>query len=139
VLTRLQDGKVNLVLRNDYGCTVPPELEPAGGDWWAIGFFRGCPRGLGGLRRRVPRITVYGSALSGWLLHLVRRKARRRRDEQHPRTDGLQRPDVRPYGFSFVQIDDLWQNGRKSTIPPRIFTRVDPQGPYKGGIEAPWR
>ncbi len=41
-----------------------------------------------------------------------------------------------PYGFSVVQIDDGWQDGRTSNGPLKNFTRVRPNGPYKSGMQA---
>jgi hypothetical protein len=39
-----------------------------------------------------------------------------------------------PFGFSFVQIDDGWQDGKFYNGPRRGFTRAAPTGPYPHGM-----
>lgn len=39
-----------------------------------------------------------------------------------------------PYGFNFVQIDDLWQSGTSKNGPRKNFTEHDPKGPYPNGM-----
>jgi len=43
--------------------------------------------------------------------------------------------ELKPYGFSFVQIDDKWQDGHTSNGPARGFDRVRPDGGYHGGMQ----
>ena len=43
--------------------------------------------------------------------------------------------ELKPYGFSFVQIDDKWQDGGDYNGPRRGFDRVKPNGPYPGGMK----
>jgi len=43
--------------------------------------------------------------------------------------------ELKPYGFSFVQIDDGWQDGKLFNGPKRGFTRAAPNGPYSHGME----
>lgn len=42
--------------------------------------------------------------------------------------------ELRPYGFSFVQIDDQWQDGKERNGPARRFLRAKPNGPYSHGL-----
>ena len=42
--------------------------------------------------------------------------------------------ELKPYGFSFVQIDDEWQDGGTYNGPRRGFDRVKPDGPYPHGM-----
>ncbi len=42
--------------------------------------------------------------------------------------------ELKPYGFSFVQIDDEWQGGGTYNGPRRGFDRVKPDGPYPNGM-----
>lgn len=44
--------------------------------------------------------------------------------------------ELAPYGFSFVQIDDGWQDGASKNGPHKNFTRVRPNGPYASGMKA---
>ena len=43
--------------------------------------------------------------------------------------------ELKPFGFSFVQIDDGWQDGGTFNGPRRGFDRVKPDGPYPHGME----
>jgi len=43
--------------------------------------------------------------------------------------------ELKPFGFSFIQIDDKWQDGKERNGPARRFTRVKPDGPYPGGMK----
>lgn len=42
---------------------------------------------------------------------------------------------LKPFGFSFVQIDDGWQDGPIFNGPARGFDRVRPNGPYSNGMK----
>ncbi len=50
--------------------------------------------------------------------------------------------ELKPYGFSFIQIDDEWQDGATNPDGSRIngprrgFTRHRPDGPYPSGMAA---
>ncbi|MGE5609612.1 MAG: glycoside hydrolase family 36 protein [Bacillota bacterium] len=44
---------------------------------------------------------------------------------------------LKPYGFSFVQIDDGWQLGNsQGNGPKKNFTAHNPKGPYPSGMKA---
>ena len=43
--------------------------------------------------------------------------------------------ELKPFGLSFVQIDDKWQDGQERNGPARRFYRVKPDGPYPHGIK----
>jgi len=58
-------------------------------------------------------------------------------DEKHlAETAAFADKNLRPFGFSVMQIDDHWQAGIKGDGPKRNFTTNDPQGPYPGGMKA---
>jgi len=42
--------------------------------------------------------------------------------------------ELKPFGFSFVQLDDEWQDGGTFNGPRRGFDRVKPDGPYPHGM-----
>lgn len=44
--------------------------------------------------------------------------------------------NLKPFGFSVVQIDDRWQDGVRSNGPQKIFERHKPDGPYTSGMKA---
>ena len=43
--------------------------------------------------------------------------------------------ELKPFGFSFVQIDDKWQDGKERNGPARRFLRAKPDGPYPHGMQ----
>ncbi|MGA2500339.1 MAG: glycoside hydrolase family 36 protein, partial [Tepidisphaeraceae bacterium] len=43
--------------------------------------------------------------------------------------------NLKPWGFSVVQIDDGWQDGQTKNGPRKNFTRVRENGPYKLGMK----
>ena len=137
VLTRLQDGKVHLVLRNDYGCTVPPELEPAGGDWWAIGYFADAREGLEAYAAEFARINgvQVKRAPTGYCTWYAEKHGGPGDEKSILELADYSARTFAPYGYGFVQIDDQWQDGITSHGPAKDFTRVNPQGPYKSGLK----
>ncbi len=43
--------------------------------------------------------------------------------------------NLKPFGFSFVQIDDGWQDGLKANGPKKNFTQIQADGPYPSGMK----
>jgi hypothetical protein len=43
--------------------------------------------------------------------------------------------NLKPFGFSFIQIDDGWQDGLKANGPKKNFTEIQPDGPYPSGMK----
>lgn len=48
---------------------------------------------------------------------------------------GFVAKELKPFGFSVVQIDDEWQDGGTYNGPRRGFDRVKPNGPYPHGMQ----
>jgi hypothetical protein len=44
--------------------------------------------------------------------------------------------ELKPFGFSLVQIDDGWQQGVKENGPRKVFSAYNPKGPYPSGMKA---
>ena len=58
-------------------------------------------------------------------------------DEKHlAETAAFAEKNLKPFGFSVIQIDDHWQAGIKGDGPKRNFTTHDPDGPYPAGMKA---
>jgi hypothetical protein len=58
-------------------------------------------------------------------------------DAQHlAETAAFAEKNLKPFGFSVIQIDDHWQAGIKGDGPKRNFTTHDPKGPYPNGMKA---
>jgi Melibiase len=136
--TSVVDNQVTLTLRNDYGSAIPPTLDDFGGDWWAIGWFADVRDGLEAWADQFARINQvklkphapgyctwysdkFGAASDPEHLQLIAEFAAK---------------TFAPFGFSFVQIDDHWQNGQKRNGWPAMdFYHVNPQGPYAAGMQ----
>jgi hypothetical protein len=43
--------------------------------------------------------------------------------------------ELKPFGLSFIQIDDKWQDGQERNGPARRFLRAKPDGPYPHGMK----
>ena len=58
-------------------------------------------------------------------------------DEKHlAETAAFANKNLKPFGFSVIQIDDHWQAGIKTDGPKRNFTTHDPNGTYPTGMKA---
>lgn len=58
-------------------------------------------------------------------------------DEKHlAETAAFAEKNLKPFGFSVIQIDDQWQAGIRTDGPKRNFTTVNPTGPYPSGMKA---
>jgi hypothetical protein len=58
-------------------------------------------------------------------------------DEQHlAEQDAFAAAQLKPFGFSVIQIDDGWQAGISTNGPKRNFTTHRANGPYPGGMKA---
>lgn len=44
--------------------------------------------------------------------------------------------ELKPFGFSLIQIDDGWQQGVKNNGPKKVFSQFNPKGPYPSGMKA---
>lgn len=139
LLSKVENGKVQLTLQNQYGAAVPPSLGAFGGDWWVIGYFEDARIGLEKYASEFARINKlkmkhlpvglmtwycekYGGALNQTAVVEI--------------TEYLAKT-FKDYGYEFIQIDDLWQNGITSNGPAKDFAKVNPKGPYKDGMKGP--
>jgi hypothetical protein len=43
--------------------------------------------------------------------------------------------ELKPFGFSFIQIDDKWQDGKERNGPARRFWQAKADGPYPHGMK----
>ncbi|MEO5716351.1 MAG: hypothetical protein ABIT37_22920, partial [Luteolibacter sp.] len=139
LFTRVENDKVQLTLQNQYGAAVPPSLDPFGGDWWVVGYFDDARLGLEKYADEFARINKlkmkhlpvglmtwycekYGGALNQTAVIEI---------------SGFIAKTFKDYGYEFIQIDDLWQNGITANGPAKDFAKVNPKGPYKDGMKAP--
>ncbi len=140
VLFTEANGKTTtLTLANEYGCTIPPDLEPFGGDWWAIGFFEDIRQGLETYADQFARINEVKlkEVPVGLMTWYCEKYGGCLNETAVVEIAEFISDKFKDYGYDFIQIDDLWQNGIKSNGPAKDFTKVNPNGPYKNGMKAP--
>lgn len=129
---------VTLGAQNDYGRFLLPAGQRVSGETLALGFFADARLGLEqwatatAAANRIhlkPRMNGYctwysqphgGASDENHIVELTRFAA-----EQ-----------LQPYGFNYVQIDDMWQDGARRKGPAKVFERVNPKGPYPSGMKA---
>jgi hypothetical protein len=137
LFSEVQEGRVQFRARVDYGQLRVPPGKTADLETLAIGFFEDARLGeeqfAAALARRYkiqlpPQLSGYctwysdqhgGAGDEKSILELARFANR----------------ELKPFGFSFIQIDDQWQDGILTNGPARGFDRVRPTGPYPGGMK----
>jgi hypothetical protein len=137
VQTRNDGSRLVMTLINEYGAAVPSGLEKFGGDWWIVGFSQDIREGLEAYGDEIARMqnvrlkpcpTGYMSWYSEKYGGALNERAIIEIAQYLKKTFG-------DYGYDFVQIDDLWQAGSSSNGPAKDFTKVNPTGPYPGGMK----
>ena len=137
LLTKVERGKVVLTLRNDYGSAVPPESDPFGGDWWALGWFGDARDGLECYASEFAHLHAVKlkPAPVGFMTWYSERYGGALNETAVIELSKYLADKFKDFGYGFVQIDDLWQNGQKRNGPAKDFSKVNPKGPYKGGMK----
>jgi Melibiase/Alpha galactosidase C-terminal beta sandwich domain len=137
LFSSVQDGKVEFRAQIDYGhLRIPPDASSQI-ETLAVGLFEDARIGeemfADAVARQYqiklhPQINGYctwysnphgGAADEKSIVELAEAAAR----------------ELKPFGFSFIQIDDKWQDGVERNGPARRFYRVKPDGPYPTGIK----
>ncbi|HTV47929.1 MAG TPA: hypothetical protein VMG59_05755 [Phycisphaerae bacterium] len=138
IFPRVEGGKIVLKLRNDYGSAIPPTLDEFGGDWWAIGWFDDVRDGLETWADQFAlingvKLKPHAPGYCTWYSD----KHGAASDPEHlQQIAEYAAKNFAPFGFSFVQIDDHWQNGQKRNGWPAMdFYHVNPKGPYAAGMK----
>jgi hypothetical protein len=132
----VKEGKVEFRARIDYGHLRIPPGQTAKLETLAVGVFNDARIGQELFADSIAqhyRIKLHPQ-ISGYCTWY---------DEQH-RHAGDERSivelaafaakELKPFGFSFIQIDDEWQDGGKYNGPARGFERARPDGPYPHGM-----
>jgi hypothetical protein len=136
LFSSVKEGKVEFKAMIDYGHLHFPDGQSAQLETLAIGCFADARVGLelyaGAIAMHYkiklrPQIAGYCT----WY------------DDKHPAAGdeksivelaAFVAKELKPFGFSFVQIDDEWQDGGGFNGPRRGFDRVKPNGPYPHGM-----
>jgi alpha galactosidase C-like protein len=57
-------------------------------------------------------------------------------EKELPAQTAFAADNLKPFGFSFIQIDDGWQDGLKANGPMKNFSQVKSTGPYPSGMKS---
>ncbi|WP_035610891.1 alpha-galactosidase [Haloferula sp. BvORR071] len=139
LFSRVENDKVQLTLQNQYGAAVPPALPPFGGDWWAIGYFDDARLGLENYASEFARINKLKMKQLpvGLMTWYCEKYGGALNQDAVVEISEFIAKNFKDYGYEFIQIDDLWQNGIKSNGPAKDFSKVAAKGPYKDGMKGP--
>ena len=133
-----RDGDAaTLAAQNDYGRFLLPAGKPVTGETLALGFFADARLGLeqwADATARANHIKLR-PRMSGYCTWYSQPHGGAG-DETHLRElTEFAAKELKPYGFNYVQIDDMWQDGARRKGPAKVFERVNPKGPYPSGMK----
>ena len=137
LFSSVKDGKVEFKARIDYGHLRIPDGQSAQLETLAIGCFDDARIGE----------ELYADVIAKHYKIKLRPQVAGYctwYDDKHPAAGDeksivelamFAAKELKPFGFSFVQIDDEWQDGGGYNGPRRGFDRVKPNGPYPHGMK----
>jgi hypothetical protein len=135
VLSEIKDGALHLNAQIDYGKlrVLPGKSETL--ETFALGYFDDARLGLEAYADAVARI--YRVKLKPQPVgYCTWYHARASSEKDLPAQTAFAAQSLKPFGFSFIQIDDGWQDGVKANGPKKNFTKVQADGPYPSGMKA---
>ncbi len=139
LFSKVEDGKVQLEARSDYGRFRLAPKQKASSEILALGYFDDARLGLEAWADAVARdykiqLPPQPTGYCTWYSD----KHRGSSDEEHLAEIGAYaKQNLKPFGFDFVQIDDGWQMGdAKGNGPKKNFTQYNENGAYKSGMRA---
>jgi hypothetical protein len=138
VFSGVRDGEVTLDARIDYGRLRLAPGETAELETFAIGWFDDARLGLEQWADTVAaRYNIHLRPQPAGYCTWYSRPYGGASDEKHlAELSVFAARELRPFGFSVVQIDDHWQAGISTNGPNRNFTTNAANGPYPGGMKA---
>jgi len=137
LFSSVKDGKVEFKAQIEYGHLRIPDGQSAQLETLAIGCFADARVGL----------ELYADAVAMHYKIKLRPQVAGYctwYDDKHPAAGdeksivelaAFVAKELKPFGFSIVQIDDGWQDGGRFNGPRRGFDRVKPNGPYSHGMK----
>lgn len=130
----LTDSNLRVNAQIDYGKLriKPHQTEPL--ETFAVGYFDDARLGLEAWADAVAKI--YRVKLKPQPVgYCTWYHARASSERELPAQTAFAAENLRPFGFSFIQIDDGWQDGLKANGPMKNFTQVKSTGPYPSGMK----
>jgi len=137
VFSSVEDGAVRLAPRVEYGRLLVGPGKEALSEVFALGYFADARLGLERWADLVAR--WYGIHLppqpDGYCTWYSNPHGGASDAEHLAELADFAARELKPYGFSFLQIDDKWQDGRRRNGPAKVFCRHNPEGPYPDGMK----
>jgi hypothetical protein len=135
VFSELAGGKLRVNAQIDYGKLriKPNRTETL--ETFAVGYFDDARLGLEAWADAVAK--VYRVKLKPQPVgYCTWYHAHASSEKELPAQTAFAAENLKPFGFSFIQIDDGWQDGLKANGPMKNFTQVKATGPYPSGMKA---
>lgn len=137
VFSEVRDGAVRLDGQIDYGRVRIEPGADAQTEVFAVGYFDDARLGLEAYADEIARI--YSITLrpqpSGYCTWYSERYGGASDEKHLAELTAFTAKHLKPFGFSFVQIDDKWQEGERRNGPAKNFTTHKPDGPYPRGMK----
>jgi hypothetical protein len=133
---KVKDGRVRLTARADYGRLRIPAGGTAALETLVIGHFDDARLGqeeFAAAMAKQYRVKLPPQP-TGYCTWYSDKHGGAGNEKAIVELAGFAARELQPFGFSFVQIDDKWQDGADFNGPARRFDRVKPGGPYAGGM-----
>jgi hypothetical protein len=137
IFSEVQNGQIRFKTRLDYGRLQVQSGESAALETLAIGLFDDARIGQELFATAIARqYSIHlKSPLTGYCTWYSNPHGGAADEKSIVALGEFAARELKPFGFSFVQIDDKWQDGQERNGPARRFTRVRPDGPYPHGME----
>lgn len=137
LFTKVSDGKLRLEARLEYGCLRIEPGQSVASETFLIGWFADARLGLEAwadavAKRLAIKLPPPPVVYCTWYDNVHRRAGSAASTAE---LAAFAAKELKPYGFTCVQIDDGWQLGEKGNGPRKNFTAHDPQGPYPDGMK----
>ena len=137
IFTKVDDGKLGLEARLEYGYLCLGPGSSIASETFLIGWFADARLGLEAwadavAKRLAIKLPSPPVVYCTWYDNVHRRAGSAASTAE---LAAFAAKELKPYGFTCVQIDDGWQLGEKGNGPRKNFTVHDPQGPYPGGMK----
>jgi len=132
--SELKGGELRIDAQIDYGKlrVKPGQTETL--ETFAVGYFNDARLGLEAWANAIAK--VYRVKLKPQPVgYCTWYHAHASSEKELPVQTAFAAENLKPFGFSFMQIDDGWQDGLKANGPKKNFTQVQRDGPYPSGMK----
>lgn len=137
VFSPVKEGAVRMQAQIDYGKLRIKPGAVADTETFAMGWFDDARFGMESYADAIAK--VYSVKLPPQMVGFCTwymEKHAYACDEVHlPQVSAVAAKELKPFGFDFILIDDLWQDGVSLNGPKKNFTRHAPNYPYPSGMK----